>query len=80
MVKSSGHRLHVVIDGGRNYKLDANVEWIIVGSVMTFELVITNSWLLRHQRSNVVESPPFIAPSKCTKFSVCLQHVSVLHK
>jgi hypothetical protein len=54
VVKPAGHRLRVVTAGGRNYKLDANVEWINVGSIVASLLVIPNSWLLRHQRSNAV--------------------------
>ena len=43
VVKSAGHRLHVVTAGCRNYKLDANVDWISVGSIMMSVLVIPNS-------------------------------------
>lgn len=55
VVKPAGHRLRVVTVGGRNYKLDTNVEWISVGSIMTSVLVTPNSWLLWHQRSNAVK-------------------------
>jgi hypothetical protein len=55
VVKPAGHRLHVVTVGGRNYKLDANVEWISFGSIMTSLLLIPNSWLLWHQRPNAVK-------------------------
>jgi hypothetical protein len=72
VVKPAGHRLRVVTAGGRNYKLDANVEWISVGSIVAPVPVIPNSWLLWHQRSNAVQVRRLLLHlNVCNMFRYC---------
>ena len=74
VVKPAGHRQHAVTAGGRNYKLDANVDWISVGSIMMSVWVIPDSWLLWYHGSNVVKVHRLLRHRNAG------QHVSVLHK